>query len=164
NGGCAPAAPCWPTPSTNPLRTPDSGGRCGGAGGASLARAAAARRTHPSISRSTAGSAPRATKSARSLLVRVELRQLRRISAARSILERDGGGGGAGVAARAGTGGGAVPEVLEVPGCGAERDATGGAAAVGGFAAWRVGAGAVARCRKLANIAPTLLPSAETFP
>ena len=57
-----------------------------------------------------------------------------------------------------------VPEVLEVPDGGAGRDATGGAAAVGGFAAWRVGAGAVARCRKLANIAPTLLPSAETFP
>ena len=57
-----------------------------------------------------------------------------------------------------------MPEVLEVPGCGAERDATGGAAADGGFAVCRGEAGAVARCRKLANIAPTLLPSAETFP
>src|SRR5207237_431026 len=25
SGGCAPAAACWPTPSTNPLRQPDPG-------------------------------------------------------------------------------------------------------------------------------------------
>src|SRR5437588_443898 len=37
SGGCAPAAACWPTPSTNPLRTPDKGGR--GARGSVAGRA-----------------------------------------------------------------------------------------------------------------------------
>src|SRR2546423_1250940 len=73
-----------------------------------------------------------------------------------SSLGGAGGGGGGGAGAGAGTGGGGVREVREVPelpGGGAGRGATDGAAAVGGFAAWRVGGGgeAVARCRKLAN-------------
>src|SRR5207237_1002598 len=183
--GCAPAAACCPTPSTNPLATPDSGAR-GGAAVASLAPGAVARRAHPSISRSTAGSAPRATKSARSLLVGVKLRQLRWTSAAsssgasvfgshsrarsakvrttcvnespaRSSLVRAGGegGGGGGDGGGGGSWDGAAGRVTAVA-PGLRDGATGV-----GFAAGRAATGA--RRRRLATRPATLPPRAETL-
>src|SRR5207249_5796263 len=98
--GRAPTAACWPMPSTKPVRTPEIGARgtggaagvativgvgagvvvetCGGVdrAGVGARRGAAPRRTHASISRRTAGPAPRASKSARSRALGVKLRQL----------------------------------------------------------------------------------------